>query len=76
MADFSEHYRQYWDYVKNSVDEEGWTYSKEVPHILDSYFESNTKKEIDFEYTTRDKIHRGIYRWRPKSITQLLTKQS
>jgi hypothetical protein len=35
---FEEHYLQYWDIVKDVVDENGWVYSKETPHLLDAYF--------------------------------------
>lgn len=70
MNDFSEHYGEYWKYVVSSVDEEGWTYSKDVPHLLDYYFEANTHKEIDFQKNYQGQW-RG-YRWRPKSITEQL----
>lgn len=67
--DFEPHFLQYWDHVKNVVDEEGWVYSKEVPYLLDAYFEHNTGQTIEFqkmyEYTGS---WRGS-RWRPKSIT-------
>jgi hypothetical protein len=62
-------YDSYWDFVKNSVDEQGWAYSKDLPHILDYYFEANTGKAIDFE-----KSYEGEWRgsrWRPKELKYL-----
>ena len=63
---FEKHFLQYWDYVKNVVDNDGWVYSKEVPHLLDYYFEVNTGKDIEFQ-----KYYDGTgSRWRPKSIKE------
>ena len=42
-------YVEYWDKVKDVVDGEGWVFTKEVVHMLDSYFEHNTGKEIEFQ---------------------------
>jgi hypothetical protein len=66
---FEEHYLQYWDIVKDVVDENGWVYSKETPHLLDAYFESNTGKEIEFEKSYQDPW-KGT-RWRPKSLSNV-----
>ena len=63
---FKPHFLQYWDMVKDVVDKDGWVYAKEVPFLLDAYFESNTEREIDFENHYEGEW-RG-YRWRPKSI--------
>jgi hypothetical protein len=64
--DFESHFLQYWDYVKDVIDDDGWVYSKDVPYLLDAYFEHNTEKEIQFEKHYEGEW-RG-YRWRPKSI--------
>lgn len=69
MKEIEEAYLEYWKYVKDKVDTNGWTYSKEVPHLLDYYFEHNTKKEIEFEKSYIGKW-RGT-RWRPKSLNHL-----
>ena len=62
----------YWEYVKDVIDENGWIYSKEVPHLLDSYFETNTNIKIDFEKSYEyEGSYRG-YRWRPSSIKKEL----
>jgi hypothetical protein len=42
-------YGQYWDMVKDFIDEDGWVYIKEVPNMLDFYFENNTGKPIEFQ---------------------------
>jgi len=42
-------YGKYWDSVKDSVDEDGWVYTKEVSNMLDAYFENNTSQEIEFQ---------------------------
>lgn len=65
---FKSHFLQYWEYVENVIDDDGWVYSKEVPYLLDAYFESNTNKEIEFE-KSYDGEWRG-YRWRPKTIKE------
>ena len=74
---FYEHYAQYWDMVKDIIDEDGWVYTKDAPHMLDAYFESNTGKPIDFQksfsFLSGDNpnwLSRGA-RWRPKSISLL-----
>jgi hypothetical protein len=65
-------FTKYWDFVKNVIDENGWVYSKEVPHLLDSYFETNTNIKIDFEKSYEyEGSYRG-YRWRPSSIKEEL----
>jgi hypothetical protein len=62
----------YWNHVKDVIAEDGWIYSKEVPHLLDSYFESNTNIKIDFEkFYEYEGFYRG-YRWRPSSIKEEL----
>lgn len=66
--DFSEHYGEYWQYVKDSIDSQGWAYSNQVPHMLDFYFEANTKKPIEVQRSYEGE-YRGM-RWRPKSITE------
>lgn len=74
-------YGEYYKYVENHVDEEGWTYVKDVAHLLDSYYEHNTGKDIEYQ-----KSHgksgsnpnwetRGA-RWRPKEISEYLNNQS
>lgn len=71
ISRFQPHFLEYWNYVKGAIDENGWVYSKEVPYLLDAYFETNTKKEIEFQ-----KMYEYVgdwrgYRWRPKSIVNL-----
>lgn len=66
--DFAPHFRQYWDYVKDVIDDIGWIYSNDMPHLLDYYFEVNTGQEIEFQ-KSYDGEWRGP-RWRPKSIPQ------
>lgn len=58
----------YWDIVKDIIDEDGWVYSKNSPHILDAYFSNNTGKEIEFQ-----KSYEGEWkgsRWRPKELSE------
>jgi hypothetical protein len=63
-------YAQYWEIVKDNVDEDGWVYVKEVPHMLDAYFEHNTGKQIEFQKSfgksgeNPNWLTRGS-RWRP-----------
>lgn len=64
---FESHYLQYWEYVKDHVDEDGWVYGNDIPYLLDAYFEANTDQPIDFEKSYEGKW-RGP-RWRPKSIS-------
>lgn len=64
---FQSAYGEYWDTVRHSVDAEGWVYSKELPHILDFYFEANTGKPIDFQ-KSYDGEYKGS-RWRPKELS-------
>jgi|AntRauTorcE11897_2_1112592.scaffolds.fasta_scaffold00596_17 hypothetical protein len=68
QIDFEPHFLQYWDKVKDIVDEDGWVYSTESPHILDAYFEYNTGKKIEFQ-KSYDGEWKGS-RWRPKSISE------
>jgi hypothetical protein len=76
-CNFSEHYGEFWGKVENLVDENGWVYVKEAPHLLDVAFENTTEKEIDyqksFSFLSGDNpnwLTRGA-RWRPKSISLL-----
>lgn len=46
---FQSAYAQYWDMVKDIIDEEGWVYTKDASNMLDAYFESNTGKPIEFQ---------------------------
>ncbi|QMW05377.1 hypothetical protein [Spirosoma foliorum] len=59
-------YGTYWDIVKNSLDECGWCYANDVPHLTDAYFEHNTGKDIQFEKSYPG-AYKG-YRWRPKEL--------
>ena len=64
---FQNAYGSYWDIVKDSVDDEGWVYNNELPHIIDAYFEFNTGKPIEFQ-----KHYEGEWRgcrWRPKELS-------
>lgn len=67
-------YAQYWDTIKHIVDEDGWVYTKEAPHLLDSYFEVNTGKPIEFQKSfgkSGDNPHwltKGA-RWRPLELS-------
>jgi hypothetical protein len=71
---FQSAYAQYWDMVKDIIDEEGWVYTKEAPHMLDTYFEHNTGKPIEFQKSfgkSGDNTHwltRGS-RWRPTELS-------
>ena len=71
---FQSAYAQYWDMVKDIVDEDGWVYTKEVPNMLDAYFESNTNKPIEFQKSfgkSGDNPHwltKGS-RWRPTELS-------
>lgn len=58
----------YWDIVKDIIDEDGWVYSKNSPHILDYYFSQNTGKEIEFQ-KSYDGEWKGT-RWRPKELSE------
>ena len=61
--------------MKDIVDEEGGVYTKEVPNMLDAYFESNTGKRIDFQKSFSsigDNPHwltKGS-RWRPVELRE------
>jgi hypothetical protein len=71
---FQSAYAQYWDMVKDIIDEEGWVYTKEAPHMLDAYFESNTGKSIEFQKSFGKSgdnpywLTRGS-RWRPSELS-------
>ena len=71
---FKDAYCDYWDKVKDFVDEEGWVYTKEIPNMLDAYFEHNTGNPIEFQKSfgaSGDNPHwltKGS-RWRPKVLS-------
>jgi hypothetical protein len=71
---FQSAYAQYWDMVKDIIDEEGWVYTKDAPNMLDAYFEHNTGKPIEYQ-KSGDNPHwltKGS-RWRPKELTTSTT---
>lgn len=74
LEKYQPHFLDYWESVKNVIDEDGWVYTKDVPNMLDAYFENNTGKSIEFQKSfgpSGDNPHwltKGS-RWRPKSIT-------
>lgn len=69
-AHFEPHFLQYWNDVKDVVDENGWVYNKDVHHLLDAYFEYNTGKNIEFQKSWQfEGKSDSNYRWRPSSIT-------
>lgn len=74
MEKFKIAYAQYWETVKDVIDEEGWVYTKEVPHLLDAYFELNTGKSIEFQKSfgksgeNPNWLTRGS-RWRPIELS-------
>ncbi len=62
-------YKNYWDKVKHAVDENGWAYNNELPHMIDGYFEMNTNEPIQYQ-----KNYEGVWRgcrWRPKTLSHL-----
>ena len=65
----------YWDIVKDIIDEEGWVYTKEAPNMLDYYFEQNTGKSIEFQKSFGKSgdnpywLTRGS-RWRPEELSE------
>ncbi len=71
---FQSAYAQYWDMVKDIIDEDGWVYTKEAPHLLDAYFEANTGKPIEFQKSfgksgdNPNWLTRGS-RWRPSEMS-------
>lgn len=71
---FQSAYAQYWDMVKDIIDEEGWVYTKDAPNMLDAYFEHNTGKPIEFQKSfgkSGDNPHwltKGS-RWRPMELS-------
>lgn len=77
QIDLKEHYGEFWDKVASLVDEEGWVYTKESPHLLDAAFENTTGKDIEFQKSfgrsgdNPNWMTRGS-RWRPKSISDIL----
>lgn len=65
---FSEAYGVYWDKVKHVVDENGWAYNNELPHMIDAYYEHNTGNPIEYQ-----KHYEGTWRgcrWRPKMLSE------
>ena len=60
----------YWDIVKDIIDEDGWVYSKNSPHILDAYFSNNTGKEIEFQKSYKYEGEWKGSRWRPKELSE------
>lgn len=64
---FQKVFGEYWKYVKDSVDFEGWVYTKEVNHLLDAYFEHNTGQPIEFQRTYEGEYNGS--RWRPKVLS-------
>ena len=72
-------YGQYWENVKDHIDDEGWVYSKDVTHILDFYFEQNTGQSIEFQKSfgpsgdNPEWLTKGS-RWRPKIISEYYKK--
>ena len=72
-------YGEYWYKVKDVVDSEGWVYTKEVVNMLDSYFEHNTGKEIEFQKSWGSSGDNPFWttkgsRWRPKEISELFNR--
>lgn len=71
-----ESYGDFWDSVKHSADVNGWVYTKDLPNMLDFYFEANIKKEIEFQKSfgasgeNENYLTRGS-RWRPKELSAL-----
>ena len=71
---FQSAYAECWDKVKDIIDEEGWVYTKEAPHMLDAHFEDSTGKPIEFQKSfgkSGDNPHwltRGS-RWRPSELS-------
>ena len=61
---------QYWDKGKDIIDDEGWVYTKEAPHMLDAYFEGNTGKPIEFQksFGNPNWLTKGS-RWRPSELS-------
>lgn len=68
---FKPYFLEYWECVKGVVDINGWVYSKEVPYLLDAYFETNTGKQIEFEKMYEYKGEWRGYRWRPIEISAI-----
>lgn len=71
---FQSAYGQYWDMVKDFIDDEGWVYTKEVPYMLDAYFEGNTGKPIEFQKSFGASGDNPYWltkgsRWRPKELS-------
>ena len=71
---FQSAYAQYWDMVKDIIDEEGWVYTKEAPHMLDAYFENNTGKSIEFQKSFGKSGNNPHWltkgsRWRPSELS-------
>ena len=71
---FESVYGQYWEMVKDVVDENGWVYTKEVSNMLDAYFESNTGNPIEFQKSFGASGNNPHWltkgsRWRPKELS-------
>ena len=69
-------YASYWEFVKHSVDELGWVYEKEVVNALDSYYESNTGNEVEFQKSFGRSGDNPYWktkgaRWRPLLLSDL-----
>lgn len=70
---YKEHYKEFWDEVKQSIDEEGWVYTKEVKYLLDAIYENNTGIEIEFQKSFGKSGNNPNWetrgsRWRPVTI--------
>lgn len=74
-SEIQQAYGEYWIHVKDVVDNEGWTYTKDVTNMLDAYFEHNTGNEIEFQKSfgksgdNPNWLTRGS-RWRPKVLSK------
>ena len=71
---FQSAYAEYWNTVKDIIDEEGWVYTKEATHMLDAYFEANTGKSIEFQKSFGPSGNNPHWltkgsRWRPKELS-------
>lgn len=62
-----EAYGRYWEYVEAFVDEEGWVECRNVPFMLDCYFEINENKETEFQKGGASPS--GHSRWRPAELS-------
>lgn len=68
-------YSPYWEDIKDLIDSEGWVYVKDLPYLMDVYFQEKTEKEIEYQKSfglSGDNPHwltRGA-RWRPKELSK------